>query len=101
MPKHGNINEDWHLADKVAAFLKKGREVCRRAFYGEPEHRVRAVVRWVLSHRNLFDHDRERLIEGWARRRRAGLYGELRRGGDLEHGAEIAKRAVFGRDAVA
>lgn len=101
VPKQGDTNEDWYLADKVAAFLKIDREVCRRAFYREPEHRVRAVVRWVLSHRNLPEHDRERMIEGWARRHRAGLYGELRRVGDLERGGEIAVRAMLGHDAVA
>lgn len=101
MPKQGNINREWHLADKAAAFLQVDRDVCRRAFYREPEHRVREVVRWVFSHRNLAEHDREHMIEGWARRHRAGLYGELRRGGDLEHGGEIAARAVLGHDAVA
>lgn len=101
VPEQGNTNEDWHLADKAATFLQVDRDVCRRAFHRESEHRVREVVRWVLSHRNSADHDRERLIEGWARRHRAGVYGELRRSGDLEHGGEIVIRAVFGRDAVA
>ena len=101
MHKQGNINREWHLADKAAAFLQVDRDVCRRAFYREPEHRIREVVRWVLSHRNLAEHDREHMIEGWARRHHAGLYGELRQGGDLEHGGEIAARAALGHDAVA
>ncbi len=72
-----------------------------RPFNQEPEDLVREVVRWVLSHKNLPDHDRERMIEGWARRRRTGLYGELQQTRDLEPCGEIAKRAMFGRDAVA
>ena len=99
--KQGDINEDWHLADRVAAFLQVDWDVCRRAFYREPEHRVWGVVQWVLRHRDLADYDRERMIEWWARRRRAGLYGEPRRSGDLEHSGEIVVQVVLGRDAVA
>lgn len=99
--KQGNTNKDWYLADNAATFLQVDRDVCRRAFHREPEHRVREVVRWVLSQGDLAEHDRERMIERWARRQRAGVYGELRRSGDLEYGGEIAVRAVPGRDAVA
>jgi hypothetical protein len=97
-------NEDWRLADKAAAFLRVDRDVCRRAFHREPAHRIREVVRWVLSEQNLPGHDPERMIEGWAREHRAGLYGDWRRGGDLERVDEIAVRAIdtiVGRDAVA
>jgi hypothetical protein len=101
VPEQGNTNEDWRLADKVAAFLRVDRDVRRRAFYREPEHRVRGVVRWVLRHRGLADHNRERMIEGWVRRSRPALRGESRRSGDLEHDGELAVRVAFGRDAVA
>jgi hypothetical protein len=94
-------NEDWGVADRAADFLSIDREVCRRAFYREPEERVREVVRWVLSNRDLPGHDPERAIEGWARQRGAGVYGEGRRRGSLEHVGGIVARAVSGRDAAA
>jgi hypothetical protein len=97
-------NEDWQLADKAAAFLRVDREVCRRAFYREPAHRVREVVRWVLSERNLPDHDPESMIEGWARDHGAGVYSYQRRGGDLERVDGIAMgfmSTIVGRYAVA
>ena len=40
-------NEDWRMADQAANFLSIDRDACRRAFYQEPEERVRKVVRWV------------------------------------------------------
>jgi hypothetical protein len=94
-------NEDWRLADSAAAFLDVDRDVCRRAFHREPAHRVRAVVRRVLSERHLPGYDPEQAIEEWARKRRAGVYGARRRSGDLERGGGIVMRAVFGRDEVA
>ena len=94
-------NEDWRLADQAAAFLRVDRDVCRRAFHREPGHRVREVVRWVLSERDLPGHDPERMIEGWAREHRAGVYGDRRRAGGLERVDGIAIRAIVGRDAVA
>ena len=97
-------SEEWRLADKAAAFLRVDREVCRRAFHREPAHRVREVVRWVLSERNLPGYDPESMIEGWARDHGAGIYSYQRRGGDLEHVDGIAMgvvSAIVGRDAVA
>jgi hypothetical protein len=98
MFEHYSTNEDWRLADTAAAFLRVDRDVCRRAFHREPAHRVREVVRWVLSERG---HDRERMIEDWAREHRAGVYGDRRRGGDLERVHGISIHAIAGRDAVA
>ncbi len=97
-------NEEWRLADKAAAFLRVDRDVCRRAFHREPAHRVREVVQWVLSERNLPGHDPESMIEAWARDHGAGVYGDQRRGGDLERVDGIAMglmSTVVGRDAVA
>ena len=97
-------NEEWRLADKAAAFLRVDRDVCRRAFHREPAHRVREVVQWVLSERNLPDHDPESMIEGWARDHGAGVYNDRCRGGDLERVDGIAMgvmSTIVGRDAVA
>jgi hypothetical protein len=95
-------NERWKVADWVADLLSIDRDVCRRAFHREPEERVREVVRWVLSELDLPGHDDpERMIEGWARERGAGVYGEARRRGSLEHVEAITRRAVSGRDAAA
>ena len=94
-------NEDWRVADRAADFLSIDRDACRRAFYREPEERVREVVRWVLSERDLPGHDPERAIEGWAREHGAGVYGEDRRRGGLEHVEGIVARTVSGRDAAA
>ena len=94
-------NDRCRAADQAADFLGVDREVCRRAFYQEPEERVRKVVRWVLAERNLPRHDPERMIESWARGRGAGVYGENRRHGSLEHVEEIVARAILGRDAAA
>lgn len=93
-----STNEDYRLADKAAAFLRVDREVCRRAFHREPAHRIREVVRWVLLERG---RDPERMIESWAREHRAGVYGDRRRGGDLERIHGILMHAIAGRDAVA
>jgi hypothetical protein len=91
-------NEDWRVADQAADFLSIDRDACRRAFYQEPEERVRKVVRWVLAERNLPGHDPERMIESWARGRGAGVYGEnRRRGGSLEHVEGIVARTILGR----
>jgi hypothetical protein len=94
-------NEDWRLADRAAAFLDVDRDVCRRAFHREPAHRVRSVVRRVLSERHLPGYDPEQAIEEWARERCAGVYGPRRRSGELERCGGSVKRAVFGRDEVA
>ena len=97
-------NEEWQLADKAAAFLRVDRDVCRRAFHREPAHRVREVVQWVLSVRDLPDHDPESMIEGWARDHGAGVFSDQRRGGDLERVDGIAMglmSTIVGRDAVA
>ena len=97
-------SKEWQLADKAAAFLRVDRDVCRRAFHREPAHRVRGVVRWVLSERNLHGHDPESMIEGWARDHGAGVYSYQRRGGDLERVDGIAMgvmSTIVGRDAVA
>ncbi len=99
-----STSEEWRLADKAAAFLGLDRDVCRRAFHREPAHRVREVVRWVLSERNLPGHDPESMIEEWARQHHAGVYGDRRRGGSLERVDEIAISTIgtiVGRDAVA
>jgi hypothetical protein len=70
----------------AADLLSVDRDVCRRAFHREPKDRVREVVRWVLFERDLSGHDNpERMIEWWARDKRAGLYTEDRRRADLEH----------------
>jgi hypothetical protein len=97
-------NEKWRLADKAADFLRVDRDVCRRAFHREPAHRVREVVQWVLSRRNLPGYDPESMIEAWARDLGAGVYGDQRRGGDLERVDGIAMGLMstnVGRDAVA
>ena len=94
-------NERWRVADRAADLLSVDRDACRRAFHREPEERVQEVVRWVLAERNLFEHDLERMIEGWARERGAGVYGENRRRADLEHVQELVVRTVLGRDAAA
>lgn len=75
--------------------------MCRRAFYREPEERVREVVRWVVSERDLPGHDPEQMIERWAREHGAGVYSRDRRRGSLEQVEGILARAVFGRDAAA
>ena len=97
-------NEEWRLADKAAAFLQVDRDVCRRAFHREPAHRVREVVQWVLSERNLPGYDPESMIEGWARDHGAGVYSGQRRGGDLERidGTALGViSTIVGRDRVA
>ncbi len=91
-------NERWRVADQAADLLSVDREVCRRAFHREPEERVREVVRWVLA---LPGDDPEQKIEGWAHERCAGVYGEDRRRGSLEHVGGIVARAMLGRDAAA
>ena len=94
-------NEDWGIADQVADFLCVDREACRRAFYREPEERVREVVRWVMSEQDLPEHDPERMIERWAREHGAGIYSRDRRRSGLEQVEGILVRAVFGRDTAA
>ncbi len=94
-------NEGWRIADQAADFLSVDREVCRRAFYREPEERVREVVRWVLAERSLPGHDPERMIERWAREHDAGVYSRNRRRGSLEQVEGIVVRTVLGRDAAA
>jgi len=95
-------NQDWKMADQAADFLCIDRDVCRRAFYREPEERVREVVRWVLSKQGLPGHDPEQMIERWAREYEAGAYSYCnRRSGSVEHIEEIVIRAILGRDAAA
>ena len=95
-------NERWRVADRAADLLSVDREACRRAFHHEPEEHVREAVRWALSERNLPGHAPERMIEGWARERGAGVYSENgRRGGGLEHVEGIVARTVLGRYTVA
>jgi hypothetical protein len=93
--------EDWRVADRAAEFLSIDQDVCRKAFYQEPEERVRKVVRYVASEQSLSRHDLERIIERWAREHGAGVYGQNHRCGDLEHLEGIVGRIVFGRDAAA
>ena len=93
----GNFdNERWRLADQAANCLSIDRDVCRRAFYQEPEERVHRVIRWVISERNLPGHDPERMIEGWARKHGAGVYGEDHRRGGLEHIEGIVALTILG-----
>ena len=95
-------SEDWRVADRAADLLSVDREVCRRAFYREPEERVREVIRRVLAERDLPEHDPERMIEGWAHEHGAGVYGEKqRRRGGLEHVEGIVMRTILGREAAA
>lgn len=94
-------NEYWGVADWAANFLSIDRDVCRRAFYEEPEERVREVVQWVLAQADLPGYEPERAIEGWARERGAGAYGEDRRRGSLEHIGGIVVRTVSRRDVAA
>jgi hypothetical protein len=48
-------NKGWRVADEAADLLEIDREVCRRAFYQEPEERVREVIRWVLAERSIMN----------------------------------------------
>ena len=88
--------ERWRVADRVADLLSVDREVCRRAFHREPEERVREVIRWVLSERDLPEHDTERMIERWAREQGAGVYAQNKRTGGLEHLEKVLVRTTFG-----
>jgi hypothetical protein len=92
-------NEGWRVADEAADLLSVDREVCRRAFYQEPEERVYEVVRQVLAERDLPEHDPERMIEGWAREHGAGVYGKRPRRSNLENIEGIVIRAILGREA--
>jgi hypothetical protein len=91
-------SERWRVADRAANFLSVDREVCRRAFLREPEERVREVVRWVLSERDLPEHDPERMIERWAREQGAGVYDQNHSTGGLERLEEVLVRSIFGRE---
>ncbi len=94
-------NERWKAADQAADLLSVDREVCRRAFYREPEERVHEVVRWVLSERDLPGYDPERTIEQWAREYGAGVYGKNHTTEGLEHLQEILFRTILGRETAA
>ena len=95
-------NERWRIADEAANFLAVDRDVCRKAFHGEPDMRVRKVIQWVRSERNLPGHDPEQMIQRWAREHGAGVYSEKRRRSNLEHAEGIVTRAILGaRDAAA
>jgi len=87
----GNVdNERWRIADQTAAFLSVDRDVCRRAFYGEPLGLVSEVVQWVRSEKDAPDFDPERMIIDWARSVGAGVFDEgRRRGHDLTHLGKI------------
>ncbi len=89
-------NERGRVADRAADFLLVDREVCRRAFHREPEERVREVVWWVLSERDLPEHDPERMIERWAREQDAGVYDQNHSTGGLERLEEVLVRSIFG-----
>lgn len=85
-------NERWRIADQTAAFLQVDRDVCRRAFYGEPLGLVSEVVEAIHSWEDDPDYDPEKLIESWARDVGAGVYDEDRRhGGSLVHVGDIAE----------
>ena len=95
-------NERWRVADEAAALLSVDREVCRRAFYKEPEERVQEVLRWVISERDLAEQDPEGMIEQWAREQGAGVYGRsYHRTGGLEHLEEVLVRTIFRRKTAA
>ena len=95
-------HERWRVADQAAALLSVDREVCRRAFYKEPEERVQEVLRWVISERDLPEQDPEGMIEQWAREQDAGVYGgSYHRTGGLEHLEEVVVRTVFRRKTAA
>jgi hypothetical protein len=81
-------NERWRIADRAADLLSVDREVCE-------------VVRWVLSERDLPEHDPERMIEHWAREQGAGVYGQSYRAGGFEHLEEVLVRTIFGREPAA
>jgi hypothetical protein len=56
----------------------------------------------VLFERALSGHDDpERMIEWWARDKRAGLYIEDRRRADLEHVGWMVVRTILGYDPAA
>ena len=94
-------NERWKVADQAADLLCVDREVCRRAFYREPEERVHEVVRWILSEHELFGHGPEPMIEQWAREHGAGVYCEDHHTEGLEHLEEILFRTILGRETAA
>lgn len=94
-------NEGWRVADEAADLLEVDREVCRRAFYQEPEERVCDVIKWILAERDLPEHDPERMIESWACEHGAGVYGKRQRRSNLENIEGIVIRAILGREAAA
>ncbi len=94
-------NERWRVADQAADLLSVDREVCRRAFYKEPEERIQEVVRWVISERDLPEYAPEGMIEQWAREQGAGVYGQSYRTGGLEHLEEVLIRTIFRRETAA
>jgi hypothetical protein len=83
-------NKRWKIADQTAAFLQVDRDVCRRAFYGEPLSLVSEVVGSVRSWKDDPNYDPEQMIEDWAREVRAGIFDEDRGyGSDLTHVGDI------------
>ena len=94
-------NEGWKVADEAANLLSVDREVCRRAFYKEPDERVYKVIQWILAEWDLPEHDPEQMIESWAREYGAGIYSRNDRRDDLERIEKIVARAVFKRDSAA
>jgi hypothetical protein len=82
MRTHGD--ERWRIADQTAVYLQVDRDVCRRAFYGEPLGLVSEVVEAVCSWKGDPDYDPAELIDSWARDEGTGVYDEERRhGGSL------------------
>jgi hypothetical protein len=99
---NGIENEGWALADWAAELLSADREACRRAFYREPEERVRGVVGWILSERDLSEQDPGELIERWAHEHDAGIHSRnRRRRGSLERVDGILVRTLLGQDEAA
>jgi hypothetical protein len=94
-------HKDWRVADRAADLLSIDREVCRRAFYQEPEERVREIAQWILAKQGVAGDTLEWRIERWAREHGAGVYGQNLRRGDLEPLEGIVGRIAFGRDAAA
>jgi hypothetical protein len=94
-------HKDWRVADRTADLLCIDREVCRRAFYQEPEERVHEIVQWVLSEPDLLRHGLERMIERWACEHGAGVYSRNRQHSSLEQVEGIVARVILRHHAAA
>lgn len=73
-----HAGEEWRLPDLTAAYLSVDRDVCRRAFFGEPVHVICEAVGLISAGRDDPDRDPEEEITAWARERGAGVFGEKR-----------------------